>query len=94
MMPPAVMRIHIMEHGERKLHLWLPIGVMWPLLGLLGVLLLPFLLLLGRGRRPPHLGRWLLPMVPVILDVLCQLKGLLVRVGGSGGETQVLFRVD
>ncbi len=34
--PPAVVDVRVAEAGGRKLHLWLPVFVLWPLLLLLG----------------------------------------------------------
>ena len=34
--PPAVVDVRVAETGGRRLHLWLPVFVLWPLLLLLG----------------------------------------------------------
>ncbi|MCJ7795267.1 MAG: hypothetical protein MUQ56_00605 [Thermoleophilia bacterium] len=34
--PPAVVEVHVAEAGGRRLHLWLPVFVLWPLLVLVG----------------------------------------------------------
>ena len=36
--PPAVVNLRVAEEGGRRLHLWLPVFVLWPLLLLVGVL--------------------------------------------------------
>jgi hypothetical protein len=56
--PPAVVDVHVAETGGRKLHLWLPVFVLWPLLLLLGGLAIAasalvdaVLVVMGRPRR-------------------------------------------
>jgi hypothetical protein len=56
--PPAVVDVHVAEAGGRRLHLWLPVFVLWPLLLLLGglavavaVLADTVLFVIGRPNR-------------------------------------------
>jgi hypothetical protein len=36
--PPAVVNLRVVEEGGRRLHLWLPVFVLWPLLLVVGAL--------------------------------------------------------
>ena len=38
--PPAVVDVHVAHGGGRKLHLWLPVFLLWPLLLLVGGLVI------------------------------------------------------
>ena len=38
--PPSVVDVHVAEPDGRRLHLWLPVFVLWPLLLLIGALVL------------------------------------------------------
>jgi hypothetical protein len=38
--PPAVVDVRVAQAGGRRLHLWLPVFVLWPLLVVVGVVVL------------------------------------------------------
>ena len=78
--PPAVLRVRIVEHGRRKVALWIPIFVIWPALVHLAVVsvpLIPVLFAVGlffRNVRVALQGGWHL------FQALCALRGLRVEV--------------
>lgn len=94
MTPPSLLRIHIVEHGDTKIRLWLPIIVLWPFVGLLGLLLLPaFLLVCGVMRFVYH-RNWLFYTLPAIAGLLLELRGLHICVSNQGAGTKVQFMID
>ena len=54
MIPPAVLKIHVIDDGKKVIRLWLPLFLLWPLV-LVVMLALPVLMLVGifipRKRR-------------------------------------------
>ncbi len=93
MMPPSVLRIHIADRGKRVIRLWLPVFLLWPFMGVLGVLL-PVLLLILRAKALEYNGIRLRPALPAIYSVICELKGLRIHVSNEGVGTDVLIRID
>lgn len=91
--PPTIMRLRVRlrvaEGGRRKVSLWLPVILLWPL-GLLAVLLAPLAMLVaflrygGRAASVALIG-------PRILVALCSLRGLSVQVQGAREQVHIAF---
>ncbi len=83
MIPPILMRIRI-----RRIGLWLPVFLVWPILLVLWLLLLPFVLVwavaTGRLRRG-----WLMVLAPVVYRVICAMRGFQVDVRDDQNTVQI-----
>ena len=75
-MLPAVISIRILEKGKRKLSLWLPMFILWPIaLGLLGIaFVLAYIACLVSGAF--QRGALLLPMLKGLFQIFSAMRGL------------------
>lgn len=87
--PPSILRIRVARRGRRRIGLWLPLFLLWPLLVALAALLGPLLLvgavlLRRRGRAIVRgLGR--------LFVIACAVRGLKVDVDQADGKVLVSF---
>lgn len=83
--PPSILKLRI-----RKLNLWLPLFLLWPLLAVLGLLVMPAACAAYwfRGRREGESG---LLFGPRLLAVLCHLRGMSIDVNGSDERVTVVL---
>lgn len=84
-LPPSILQIRVVENGHRKVNLWLPLAIIWPLALALMVALSPAVLVLcivwPKGRGYALAG-------PRILRASWAARGLRVRVrNGLDGVT-------
>ena len=88
MLPPALVRVRV-QNEERRMRLWLPVVLLWPLLAVVAAVAAPVCVLIAAlGRRGGRARRVLLA-VPLMLYLLCSLRGLRVDVTGRGGHVFV-----
>ena len=90
MWPPLIMRIRI-KNRKHRFGLWLPLFLIWPLLLVLGIILLPFLLIAAVLLW--HLW-WVRPLlfgIPVLFQLLCALRGLKVEIEQNSERVLVHF---
>lgn len=86
------MRLRIVDNGEKKVRLWLPLFLVWPFVLFLAIVLLPIVLLVAligwgpRGVRRTALGAWYL------YATVCNLRGLSIEVSGEGDQVFVSVR--
>lgn len=77
-LPPSVLRVRIVESGRRKLRLWIPMFLVWPIVIALMIVLSPVALIVfiswSRARDYIKAG-------PQILGALWAMRGLRVDVG-------------
>lgn len=88
-LPTTVFHIRIAQGGRKKFNLWLPIGLLWPVVIAVMVVLAPIVLIVSMVWRK-H-SRCILAG-PRLLAMCWALRGLRVRVGD--GKDQVLIIVD
>lgn len=81
MLPPSIMRVRLKSDGRRKLGLWLPLFLIWPLVLVVALLLLPLLLLVAALRGRLRKAFWLLPRIWMFF---CAIRGLRVVVSKPG----------
>ncbi|MGD8238121.1 MAG: hypothetical protein PVH68_06180 [Armatimonadota bacterium] len=92
MWPPSILWLRVVDDGQRKIRLWLPLFLFWPILLLLAIALLPMVLLVAlicrglRGAGRALLGAWYL------YATVCSLRGLTIEVSGEGDEVLVSVR--
>lgn len=92
MLPPATMRLRIVEGGRKKIGLWLPIFLLWPLLLVVVLLAVPlYLVLLLVSPFVPKANK-VVKAIPAIYSVICALKGLTVDVKDE--NENVLIKID
>jgi hypothetical protein len=72
--PPVLMRLGI--YGRRRFVLWLPLFLLWPVAAAVAIVLAPLVLLLALILRPLGWGKPVLLSGPLILGILCALRGL------------------
>jgi hypothetical protein len=88
-LPTSVMRIRIVEGGRKKIGLWIPVFLVWPVVIALMVALSPVALIVcivwPKGRIYVAAG-------PMILAVCWALRGLEVRVQDEEDQVLISFR--
>lgn len=79
-LPPAIVDIKRMAHGKRKLRLWLPVFLLWPV----GLAILIFLspILLALALIYPFMGtiRIFFERLGAVVVFGCSLRGLTVSI--------------
>ena len=84
--PPLLMGL---AFGKRKFRLWLPLFLLFPFLLVILLLLAPFLLLGAIFLWSFGWGKTLLLFIPVMLEILSELRGLEIDV--DSGEEKVFI---
>jgi len=90
MFPPSIARILVTGEGSRKVNLWLPLILAWPLLLVLGLLLAPLVLIAALATWPRY-GRTLLYGGPQLFCVLCAMRGLRIQVVDGRDHVNIYF---
>jgi hypothetical protein len=73
--PPLLMRLGI--YGQRRrLSLWLPLFLLWPLAAAVAIVLAPLVLLAALILWPIVWGKLMLLSGPLLFRCLCALRGL------------------
>lgn len=89
MCPPSILRLRI-HNRSRHFGLWLPLFIIWPVILVLGLVLLPLLLICAAVLWPSGWGKLVLLGGPALLGLLCAMRGLNVEVKQPLEETLVL----
>lgn len=89
-MPPWLMRLKVIDEGCR-INLWLPLFLVWILLGALAIILLPLAIIAILVLYPFKWSREATRMVPVICSCVCGLRGLKVDVKNQKGTILIYF---
>jgi len=88
MMPPGLVRLKMVEHGGRRINLWLPLFLLWPLGLFLFLALFPAAAVLVAVRRPAGEVRAVILAGLIFYEIFCAMKGMRVEV--DSGRSQVL----
>ena len=91
MWPPSLLRIFIHEDGHRRVNLWLPLILLWPLVLALGIALAPIALIVA-CCWPRGLGKTILFGGPRLFSLFCALRGLDVQVQQTNQHVCISFR--
>ena len=91
MLPPVVLRVRI-EGNKRRLRLWLPLVVLWPVVVLVAILGTPVVVLTAALYWRRGCGRPVLKAGPLLLYALASLRGL--RCNVVSGADRVFVSID
>lgn len=90
--PPVVVDVRVAEEGGRRLHLWLPVFLLWPLLLLVGVLVVVVAAVADAVflamARPSHLTAFVLGCFAAVGEM----RGTEVSVDGRSRKVGVTVR--
>lgn len=87
MWPPLFLRLRV-QGAKRRIRLWIPLVVLWPVIALVVLLGAPVAVLVAaRGR-----GRSVLLAGPLLLSALVSLRGL--RCNVASGTDRVFISID
>ncbi len=91
MLPPMFLRVRVQD-DKRRIRLWIPLILLWPLVIVVVMLGTPVAMLVAAhsGRRAR--GRSVLLAGPLLLYVLASLRGL--RCNVASGEGRVFISID
>lgn len=88
--PPSIARIQVIDEGRRRINLWLPLILIWPVLLALGVVLAPLVLIAALATWPRY-GRILLYGGPQFFGMFCALRGLRAQVADGRNHVNIYF---
>ena len=91
MLPPMLLRVRV-QGDKRRIRLWIPVIVLWPVIAVVVLLGTPVAVLIAArsGHRPR--SRSILLAGPLLLYVLASLRGL--RCDVTSGEDRVFISID
>lgn len=92
MLPPVFLRVRV-QGDKRRIRLWIPLIVLWPLIVVVVLLGTPVALLVVASRSCHRArSRSVLLAGPLLLYVLASLRGL--RCNVVSGEDRVFISID
>lgn len=86
-LPTSLLRVRVVEKGRRKVGLWIPLILIWPIVLALMAMLSPVAVLVCMAWRG---GRGYILSGPWLIWMLWSMRGLEVRVKDNNGKTSVL----
>ncbi|MYA22617.1 MAG: hypothetical protein F4Z30_07455 [Gemmatimonadetes bacterium] len=90
MLPPMFLRLRV-QGDKRRIRLWIPLIVLWPVVFVVVLLGTPVALIAARSGRRAR-SRSVLLAGPLLLYVLASLRGL--RCNVVSGEDRVFISID
>ena len=91
MLPPMFLRLRV-QGDKRRIRLWIPLIVLWPLVVVVVLLGTPVALLVAARSGYRARSRSVLLAGPLLLYVLASLRGL--RCDAVSGEDRVFISID
>lgn len=88
--PPLLM--HLGVGRRRHFSIWLPLFLLWPVAAALAIVLAPLVLLGALILWPLVWGKLLLLSGPMLLGVICALRGLELELNQGSQLLQISFR--
>jgi hypothetical protein len=88
--PPCLMRLKIIN-AEHRINLWLPLFLVWLILGALALVLSPLVAVLVIILWPLGYGEFLLLLGPFVYNCVCALRGLSVDVKNKREIVRIYF---
>jgi hypothetical protein len=80
--PPSIVRVRVVRAGRKRLSVWLPVLLLWPLVAVLGVLAWLVVALVVAVRAPRELGRVVRAGLWLVV-LFCRLRGLRLCLGDA-----------
>ena len=91
MLPPALLRVRI-QNDKRRIRLWIPFILLWPVVAVVVLLGMPLVVLTAALYWHRGWGRSILLAGPSLLYALTSLRGLRCSVASSEGR--VFISID
>ena len=91
MMPPALLRVRV-QSDKRRIRLWIPLVLLWPVVAVVVLLGTPVAVLAAAFSRYRGRSRWVLLAGPLLLYALTSLRGL--RISATSDEERVFISID
>ena len=91
MLPPMFLRLRV-QGDKRRIRLWIPVILLWPVVFVVVLLGTPVALLVATRSGHRARSRSVLLAGPLLLDVLASLRGL--RCNVASGEDRVFISID
>ena len=91
MLPPMFLRVRV-QGDKRRIRLWIPLIVLWPVIAVVVLLGMPVALVVAARSGYRTRGRSVLLAGPLLLYVLASLRGL--RCDVASGEDRVFISID
>jgi hypothetical protein len=88
--PPCLMRLKIIN-ADHYINLWLPLFLVWIILGALALALSPLVALLVIILWPFGWGEFLLLLGPFVYNTVCALRGLSVDINKKSEIVRIYF---
>jgi hypothetical protein len=92
MIPPVFVRIRLIEDGGRRIRLWLPVIILWPLAVVVAVIFVPVAAVAAIVSLGSRSVRKALRKICRIVVVVFSLRGLLIQV--KDDKDEVLINVS
>lgn len=89
--PPSILRLRIIEERGKKIRLWIPLFLLWPLILAIMIVLSPIILLVAIVTWRKGYGKMILLGGPRLFMVICNMRGLRVKVNSSDEQVYVAF---
>ena len=86
MIPPWLIHLRIRRSGRRRIGLWVPVFLFWPLIWLLALVAMALALVVGIIVAPWGWARPVICLVPWLMRMLSASKGLRLQVAGDDSE--------
>jgi len=94
MIPPAIMHIHVVDRGKKRIGLWLPIFLLWPVLLVLVVVAVPLIIIAQVILACLRIPIRLVSIFIAVVSVITSMRGLKVDVGQkSNNQSSVLINI-
>ena len=90
-LPPAVLRLRLLN-DERRIKLWFPLVLLWPVVAAILLLGSPLLVLAATLSWHRGWGRPILLAGPLLLYLLASLRGL--RLDLASGDGRLFLSID
>ena len=91
MLPPMFLRVRV-QGNKRRIRLWIPLIVLWPVIAVVVLLGMPVALVVAARSGHRTRSRSMLLAGPLLLYVLASLRGL--RFDVASGEDRVFISID
>ena len=91
MFPPSILRIRVLD-DRKRVNLWIPLVLIWPLVVAVYLFLLPCIVLAAVLSWSSGRGRLILAGGPALFRLYCSLRGLEINVTEPNQSVLVYFK--